>query len=164
MLWQATLNDVPFKRLLILKTSDADSRPMLYYEQGYINLVWRELESRFGFPLKNWQKRFAEYCDAKRVDSVTGFYHFGHDVINPVLNEILCRRSGYPTFQKLVEYVMKRGWKFVHRWTHVINIFVLIRKQICYVATDHRLIRYYLCWCCALACAQAPPTNLPIRS
>ncbi len=91
--------------------SNGNSRLNSYYEQGNINLVWRELESRFGFPRKQWSKRFKEYCEVKRLDPVNGFYYFGHDIINPILNELLCRKFGYPTFQKLVEYVTKRGWK-----------------------------------------------------
>jgi hypothetical protein len=80
-----------------------------YTDQGYINLVWRELQKRFGFPLKEWNKRFDDYCRKKNlVDRIEAFYVFGNEVINPILNELLCRRSGYPTFQNLVTYVIAK--------------------------------------------------------
>jgi hypothetical protein len=80
-----------------------------YYEETYIRLVWTELQLRFGFPTKPWKKRFVDYCQQNNItDPVEGFYKFGNDVLNPVLNEILCRKRGYPTFQRLVEYVTKK--------------------------------------------------------
>jgi hypothetical protein len=36
------------------------------------------------------------------VGRIEAFYIFGHEIINPVLNELLCRRSGYPTFLPLL--------------------------------------------------------------
>jgi hypothetical protein len=83
-----------------------------YFEEANIRLVWRELECRYGFPLEPWKKRFADYCDKSQIkDPIEGFYKFGNEVINPVMNEILCRRSGHPTFLKFVEYVLRKGWR-----------------------------------------------------
>lgn len=81
-----------------------------YFEEANIRLVWNELSTRFGFPLKEWKKRFSDYCNQERVkNEIEGFYKFGNSVINPVLNEILCRKKGYPTFHNLFEYVVKKG-------------------------------------------------------
>lgn len=82
-----------------------------YFEEASIRQVWRELHTRFGFPVDPWKKRFSEYISERKIrDEVHGFYLFGNDVVNPVLNEILCRRKGHPTFQKMFEYVTKRGY------------------------------------------------------
>jgi hypothetical protein len=83
-----------------------------YFEEAYIRLIWSELHTRFGFPVDAWKKRFSQYCElSKIIDPIEGFYKFGNEVINPVLNEILCRKTGYPTFQNMVEYVTKKGWR-----------------------------------------------------
>jgi hypothetical protein len=83
-----------------------------YFEEANIRLIFSELKTRFGFPEKEWKNRFADYCKQHQVtDPMEGFHKFGNDVINPVLNEILCRKSGYPKFQKMVEYVTRKGWR-----------------------------------------------------
>ncbi len=92
-----------------MKWQDPPPLSAAYFEEANIRLVWSELHTRFGFPLEPWKKRFDEYCKRSLTkDRVEGFYLFGNDVINPVLNGILCRKSGHPTFLKLVEYVAKR--------------------------------------------------------
>lgn len=47
--------------------------------------MWEELQERFGFPLKLWKKRFAEYlAKQKGEDEIAGvFLRFGSDSINP---------------------------------------------------------------------------------
>ena len=69
-----------------------------------------ELRTRFGFDIKKWKTRFASYAqNHPRYDStVSAFNHFGFDEINPVLNKILCRNEMYPTFNNLVEYIVKK--------------------------------------------------------
>jgi hypothetical protein len=82
-----------------------------YFAEANIKLVWRELNCRYGFPLEPWKKRFANYCDQSQIkDRIAGFYKFGDEIINPVMNEILCRSSSYPTFQEFVGDVLRKGW------------------------------------------------------
>jgi hypothetical protein len=95
-----------------MNSQNPRSSGLAQFEEAYVRLVWSELHTRFGFPVHDWKKRFLNYCQQSRInDPVEGFYKFGNEVINPVLNEILCRKTGHPTFQKLVEYVAKKGWK-----------------------------------------------------
>jgi len=76
----------------------------------HITQVWVELNGRFGFDIKKWKIKFASYSQKHpRYDSVaSAFNHFGFDEINPILNKILCRNEMYPTFNNLVEYVVKK--------------------------------------------------------
>lgn len=76
----------------------------------HITLVWMELHDRFGFDIKKWQAKFVLYArNHPRYNStVSAFNHFGFDEINPVLNKILCRNEMYPTFNNLVEYIIKK--------------------------------------------------------
>jgi len=81
----------------------------------HIDNVWYELKNRFGFNTREWRFRFADYREQLgkgrrdlEHDLVSDFYYFGNEKINPVLNEILCRRNGYPTFNYLTEYVVTR--------------------------------------------------------
>ena len=80
------------------------------FQDYHITLVWMELRNRFGFDVKKWKTRFALYTqNHPRYDStVSAFNHFGFDEINPVLNKILCRNEMYPTFNNLVEYIVKK--------------------------------------------------------
>lgn len=80
------------------------------FSEMHINLTWNELNERFGFELKSWKKQFHEYMakHPQHKDMVSGFYRFGNDTINPVLNQILGRSSGFPTFNRLVEYITKK--------------------------------------------------------
>jgi hypothetical protein len=79
----------------------------------HINAIWEYLALKFGFDLAKWKARFEEYRDELRIkrrgiddNRETHFYHFGNTVINPVLNEILGRRSQHNTFNNMVEYLM----------------------------------------------------------
>jgi hypothetical protein len=78
------------------------------FSEHHISKVWNELHERFGFNLKYWKAQFEE--DLKRVsrsDSIeSAFYQFGCVRINPLINQILGRTSGYPTFQNLIEYIV----------------------------------------------------------
>jgi hypothetical protein len=75
------------------------------FKEAHIQKVLMELQMRFGFPAKNWKVRFGNYPTKNGVDVVGKFMYFGNEIINPLLNEILCRRSGYPTFNNLCDYV-----------------------------------------------------------
>jgi hypothetical protein len=95
-----------------MNSQNRPTQSPFHFEEAYFRLVWSELRTRFGFPVRDWKQRFRYYCERSRItDPVEGFYKFGNKVINPVLNEILCRKKGHPTFQNLVEYVAKKGWK-----------------------------------------------------
>lgn len=73
--------------------------------------VFRELNARFGFPIKEWQRRFSEELEkVPRNQTADEFFlRFGNTFINPILNEILCRNRLHPTFNKFVQYVVTRG-------------------------------------------------------
>ena len=80
------------------------------FNEMHINLTWNELQERFGFELKSWKKRFNEYLmkQPRETDTMSAFYRFGNDKINPVLNQILGRAPGFPTFSRLIEYITKK--------------------------------------------------------
>jgi hypothetical protein len=80
------------------------------FEEHHIDYVWQELHERFGFNLKAWKARFDDYevRHPKHPGKVSLFYWFGYEVINPLLNEIIGRNKGYPTFQNLTDYVAKK--------------------------------------------------------
>jgi len=80
-------------------------------DEAYIKEIWDELHVRFGFNRKEWKSRFEKYVvKQSRETSIMGcFYRFGHDHINPILNDILCRQRLYPTFTNLVKFVMTKS-------------------------------------------------------
>ena len=75
----------------------------------HVSLVWRELNERFGFDELKWKVRFGEYFKRRPrgTNLADAFYGFGNVHINPVLNEILCRKTEHPTFNKFVAYVVQ---------------------------------------------------------
>jgi hypothetical protein len=80
------------------------------FSEMHIALTWDELHSRFGFDLMTWKKKFNDYLmkQPRETDIVSAFLRFGNDRLNPLLNEILGRSSGYPTFNRLTTYVAKK--------------------------------------------------------
>ncbi|MFZ6013666.1 MAG: hypothetical protein ACOYXT_25225 [Bacteroidota bacterium] len=80
------------------------------FEEMHIAMVWEELHLRFGFNIKEWKKLFLEYREKQpREMRVTGaFFRFGNQHINVLLNKILCRSSGFATWNNLCEYVMQK--------------------------------------------------------
>jgi len=83
-----------------------------YWDEANIKLVLRELKDHFGFPVEPWNEKLNGYCLENKIeDRMEGFIKLGTEVINPILNNILCRKSGYPTFQKFFEFVVKKGWR-----------------------------------------------------
>ncbi|HYF68341.1 MAG TPA: hypothetical protein VD884_09395 [Ohtaekwangia sp.] len=80
------------------------------FGEMHINLTWDELHERFGFDLKTWKKKFSDYLmkHPGEPDMISAFFRFGNDRINPLLNEVLGRSSGYPTFNRLTTYVAKK--------------------------------------------------------
>jgi hypothetical protein len=80
-------------------------------DEAHIKEIWNELHVRFGFNLKEWKPRFDQYVvkQTRETSVMSCFYRFGHDHINPVLNEILCRQRLYPTFTNLVRFVISKS-------------------------------------------------------
>lgn len=80
------------------------------FEEMHIAWMWEELHERFGFPIKEWKKKFTEYLDKQpRETTVVGaFLRFGSDNIEPILNQVLCRREGYATWNNLCDYIVKK--------------------------------------------------------
>ena len=78
------------------------------FQEIHINLVWDELAMRFGFNLKEWKKKYKQQFSyqPRNVSEVEFFLRFGNKAINPVLNEILGRQNLYPTFNRLVDYIL----------------------------------------------------------
>jgi len=87
-----------------------ESRNEHVFSEMHITLTWNELHERFGFDLKTWKKKFNDYLmkQPRETDIVSAFFRFGNDRLNPILNEILGRSSGYPTFNRLTAYVAKK--------------------------------------------------------
>jgi len=84
------------------------SNPFDRFDENHINKVWEILGSKFGFNVKEWRMRFREYQlrhHRKSMD-VDAFLIFGEKVLNPLLNQILQRREGFPTFQRMVRFVI----------------------------------------------------------
>lgn len=79
------------------------------FQESDIDKVWDELKTRFGFNVNNWKKLFNEFLGGQPRNTLVedAFLVFGNKRINPVLNEILCRNSLYPTFNNMVEYILK---------------------------------------------------------
>src|SRR5579871_2129786 len=78
----------------------------------HIDKVWVVLQERFGFKVREWKFKFADFRKETSVnrqdldhDLVSDFYHFGNVHINPVLNKILCQNEIYPTFNNLTYFV-----------------------------------------------------------
>ena len=80
------------------------------FEPAHIPKVWDELQERFGFKLDVWKKKFMEYLkkQPRTVSEIEAFIYFGNRFINPVLNEILGRQSQFPSFNRLLEYVINK--------------------------------------------------------
>src|SRR5690606_38018764 len=72
--------------------------------------IFRELNARFGFPIKEWQRRFLQELEKVPRNQTPDefFMRFGNTFINPILNDILCRHRLHPTFNKFVQYVLTR--------------------------------------------------------
>ena len=80
-------------------------------DEAHIKEIWAELNDRFGFNLKEWKKKFDQFVikQTRETSVMSCFYRFGHDHINPVLNDILCRQRLYPTFTNLVKFVISKS-------------------------------------------------------
>ena len=81
------------------------------FELLHIDLVFKELQSRFGFNEIAWKKKFQEYLtkQPRTTSEMDAFIKFGNSFINPVLNEILSRNSLHSTFVKMLYYVVEKN-------------------------------------------------------
>ena len=81
------------------------------FELMHIDLVFKELQSRFGFNEIAWKKKFQEYLtkQPRTTSEMDAFIKFGNSFINPVLNEILSRNSLHSTFVKMLYYVVEKN-------------------------------------------------------
>ena len=81
------------------------------FQEMHIEIVWDELRLRFGFDIKAWKKEFHEFLSTQPRNTAEpdAFIVFGNRRINPVLNGILRRNELFPTFNKLVAYILNRG-------------------------------------------------------
>lgn len=81
------------------------------FEPLHIDLVFRELKSRFGFNEKVWRKKFQEYLvrQPRATSEMDAFIKFGNSAINPVLNEILGRNALHSTFVKMLYYIIEKN-------------------------------------------------------
>ncbi|MBX7125472.1 MAG: hypothetical protein K1X47_07255 [Cyclobacteriaceae bacterium] len=79
-----------------------------HFELMHVSRTWDELHARFGFDLKGWKKEFREFLlrQPRNTTEVDAFLIFGSRQINPVLNRILSRDPSYPTFHKLIDYIL----------------------------------------------------------
>jgi len=80
------------------------------FQEMHIELVWDELRLRFGFELKAWKTEFKTFLNSqpRNTTEADAFIVFGNRRINPVLNGILRRNELFPTFNNLVDYIVKR--------------------------------------------------------
>ena len=80
------------------------------FREMHIDIVWDELQLRFGFDIKAWKKEFREFLASqpRNTTETDAFIVFGNRRINPVLNGILRRNELFPTFNKLVAYILSR--------------------------------------------------------
>lgn len=80
------------------------------FEEMHIKLTFKELNERFGFDLKFWNKKFYDALkeQPRSVDERGYFLRWGNDNVNPLLNQILGRRTLHDTFNKFVLYVMNK--------------------------------------------------------
>ena len=82
-----------------------------HFEPMHIDLVFRELRTRFGFNEATWRKKFQEFLarQPRTTSEMDAFIKFGNTAINPVLNEILCRNSLHSTFVKMLYYIVEKN-------------------------------------------------------
>jgi len=78
------------------------------FQEAHIEKVWALLHEKFHFNLPEWKKEFKGFLgkQPRNTDITDAFLIFGSRFIDPVLNDILKRRNGYPTWNRLIEYVI----------------------------------------------------------
>ncbi len=74
----------------------------------HLPMVWQELHDRFGFEAAEWKRKFESELkrQPRGTEPVEFILVFGVKRINPILNEIMRRPEGYPSFMLMVEEVV----------------------------------------------------------
>ena len=82
-----------------------------HFDLMHIDLVFHELNTRFGFNKKAWEKKFKAFLlqQPRNTSELDAFIKFGNRFVNPVLNEILCRNSVHATFTHLLLYIVEKN-------------------------------------------------------
>lgn len=82
------------------------------FQEHHISLVWRYLGEQFSFNVKYWKTELETYLQRQpRNTSVeSAFLKFGNTRINDILNQVLGRRTGHDTFNKLLAWLIKSGY------------------------------------------------------
>jgi hypothetical protein len=75
----------------------------------HMGKTWTLLQERFSFNITAWRKAFRQYYSRQpdRVTELQAFLAFGLKFIQPVLNKILGRKADYPTWYRLIEWIVK---------------------------------------------------------
>jgi len=81
-----------------------------YMTESHIEHVWQELALRFGFNVKAWKEQFESQFNRQphSVSKESFFFRWGNEHLQPIINGILCRPNYHGTFNKLVEYVIRK--------------------------------------------------------
>ena len=76
----------------------------------HIDKTWTLLEEKFCFNVKAWRQDYNAYCQKQgsRMSEQEAFVEFGREMINPLLNKILARKSYHNTWGSMLEYIVKK--------------------------------------------------------
>lgn len=79
------------------------------FDEAHIDRVWALLQEIFHFNVAEWKSEFADYLSKqpRRTEEASAFLMFGSQHINPILNSILRRKTGHPTWNKLINHVIR---------------------------------------------------------
>jgi len=83
------------------------------FNEYHMEYFWKFLNQKFGFNTKEWEARYFRYHleqrdGGRQMRHLDTFYRFGIKFIQPILNQILCRRELHPTFHNLCNYIAKK--------------------------------------------------------
>jgi hypothetical protein len=78
------------------------------FDREDIERVWEYLGKKFGFNVPAWKIDFENsFLDSRRDGSIQDqFMEFGKKKIEPVLNDVLCRKD-FPTWIKLLGFLLQ---------------------------------------------------------
>ena len=85
------------------------------FDRDNIERVWAYLGKKFGFNIPAWKKDFEDSLLVSRRDKSVQvqFMEFGKRRIEPVLNDILCRKS-FPTWINLLAFLLNEKINALH--------------------------------------------------
>ena len=78
------------------------------FEEARVAKVWDVLKTTFHFNVSEWKKEYESFLgkQPRNTDNADAFLIFGSRFIEPILNQILKRRTGHPTWNKLIDHVI----------------------------------------------------------